>query len=43
MRGRISWASLCALILAAIFVVATLRTTDFLLGTVGEMGEDRRG
>ena len=36
MRGWISWASLCALLLAAILVVATLRTIDFPLGTIGD-------
>jgi hypothetical protein len=36
MRGRISWASLCALILAVIFLVATQRSIDFTLGTVGD-------
>jgi hypothetical protein len=36
MPGRVSWASLAALLLAAISVVATLSVIDFPLGTLGD-------
>jgi hypothetical protein len=36
MPGRISWASLAALLLAAISVAATLSVIDFPIGTLGD-------
>ena len=36
MQGRISWATLCALFLAAVFVAAIWTTIDFPLGTLGD-------
>lgn len=36
MQGRISWATIGALLLAAIFVAATVQTIDFPLGTLGD-------
>lgn len=36
MHGRASWATVAALLLAAIFVAATLQTIDFPLGTLGD-------
>jgi 4-amino-4-deoxy-L-arabinose transferase-like glycosyltransferase len=36
MQGRISWATLGALLLAAVFVAATWTTIDFPLGTLGD-------
>ena len=36
MQGRISWATLCALFPAAVFVAAIWTTIDFPLGTLGD-------
>ena len=36
MQGRISWATLCALFLAAVFVAAIWTTIGFPLGTLGD-------
>ena len=36
MQGRISWASLAALLLAAVSVAATVSVIDFPLGTLGD-------
>jgi 4-amino-4-deoxy-L-arabinose transferase-like glycosyltransferase len=36
MLGRISWATICALLLSAMFVAAILTTINFPLGTLGD-------